>query len=327
LSHAFRLRALAPAKINLFLHVGAPEANGYHPLSSLVAFADFGDVVTIEPAEGFGLTVEGPFSVELRDEPDNLIARAARAFARAAGLDRVDVRVRLDKHLPIASGVGGGSADAGAALRLLRAALAPELADAALIEAAGGLGADGPMCLVSRPALASGYGERLEPAPLLPEICAVLVNPRAPSPTGPVYRAYDAAIAPGGAAPPDLPGEIADVAALAALLARTRNDLQAPAVALAPAIGAVLEALAAAPETLFARMSGSGATCFALCQDARAATALAARLVQAHAGWWIQPCRLGGPWPRQAPHEASLEALRNAPRQAAQAVHGEADAT
>ena len=301
MSQAFRLRALAPAKVNLFLHVGAPEANGYHPLSSLVAFADFGDVVTIEPAEGFALSVEGPFSTELRDEPDNLIARAARAFARAAGLDGVAARIRLDKHLPIASGVGGGSADA------------------ALIEAAGGLGADGPMCLVSRPALACGYGERLELAPVLPAICAVLVNPREPSPTGPVYRAYDAAIAPGGAEPPELPGAIADTAALAALLARTRNDLQAPAVALAPAIGAVLEALEAAPETLFARMSGSGATCFALCRDAGEAAALAARLAQAHGGWWIQPCRLGGPWPQQAPQKA--------PYEASLAVHGEAGAT
>jgi len=301
LNQAFLLRALAPAKVNLFLHVGAPEANGYHPLSSLVAFADFGDVVTVEPGEGFALSVEGPFSAGLRDEPDNLIARAARAFARAAGLDRVTARIRLDKHLPIASGVGGGSADAGAALRLLRAALAPELADAGLVEAAAGLGADGPMCLVSRPALAMGYGERLEPAPVLPEIHAVLVNPRAPSPTGPVYRAYDAAGAKGGAAAPELPGEITDAAALAVILGRTRNDLQAPAIALAPAIGVVLDALEAAPETLFARMSGSGATCFALCGGAGEAATLAARLAQAHAHWWIQPCRLGGPWPQTEP--------------------------
>jgi 4-diphosphocytidyl-2-C-methyl-D-erythritol kinase len=156
------------------------------------------------------------------------------------------------------------------------------------------------MCLVSRPALALGYGERLEPAPVLPEIHAVLVNPRTPSPTGPVYRAYDAAVAPDGAQAPELPGEIADAAALAALLARTRNDLQAPAVALAPTIGAVLHALEAAPETLFARMSGSGATCFALCAGAGEAAALAARLEQARGGWWIQPCRLGGPWSQTA---------------------------
>lgn len=307
MSQAFRLRALAPAKVNLFLHVGAPEANGYHPLSSLVAFADFGDVVTIEAADGFALAVEGPFSAELRDEPDNLIARAARAFAAAAGLDRVAARIRLDKRLPIASGVGGGSADAGAALRLLKAALAPELAEAELVRAAAGLGADGPMCLVSRPALASGYGERLEPAPGLPEIHAVLVNPRTPSPTGPVYRAYDAAVAPGGAAAPKAPAAIADAAALAAFLAGTRNDLQAPAVALAPAIGAVLDALDSAPEALFARMSGSGATCFALCAGAPEAAALAARLAKAHGGWWIQPCRLGGPWPEASPLNVRTE--------------------
>lgn len=301
MSEAFRLRALAPAKVNLFLHVGAPEANGYHPLSSLVVFADVGDGVTLETADTFALSVEGPFSAELRDEPDNLIARAARAFAGATGLERVRARIRLDKRLPIASGVGGGSADAGAALRLLKAALAPELPDADLVAIAAGLGADGPMCLVSRPALASGYGERLGPAPVLPEIHGVLVNPRAPSPTGPVYRAYDAAGAPGGAETPELPVEIADASALATVLARTRNDLQAPAVALAPAIGAVLEALEAAPETLFARMSGSGATCFALCRGRDEAAALAARLARAHGGWWVQPCRLGGPWPEAAP--------------------------
>jgi 4-diphosphocytidyl-2-C-methyl-D-erythritol kinase len=156
-----------------------------------------------------------------------------------------------------------------------------------------------------------GYGERLEDAPALPEIHAVLVNPRAPSPTGPVYRAYDAAIAPDGAEAPELPGEVADVTALAALLARTRNDLEAPAVALAPAIGAVLRALEAAPETLFARMSGSGATCFALCAGAGESSALASRLAQAHGDWWIQPCRLGGPWAQAAP----------------QAVHGGGGAT
>ncbi|WP_339501315.1 hypothetical protein, partial [Pseudomonas canadensis] len=134
-----------------------------------------------------------------------------------------------------------------------------------MTSAAKTLGADGPMCLISRPALATGYGEVLHPAPILPEVWAVLVNPRTPSPTGPVYRAYDAAVAPEGAATPDLPARFADVGELVACLRTTRNDLEAPAVALAPAIGVVLESLKASPETLFARMSGSGATCFALC--------------------------------------------------------------
>jgi 4-diphosphocytidyl-2-C-methyl-D-erythritol kinase len=299
-----RLRALAPAKVNLYLHVGAPEANGYHPLSSLVVFADVGDVVTLEPAEAFGLEITGPFAAELKDDPDNLIARAARAFCDASGLSRIPARFFLDKQLPIASGVGGGSADAGAALRLMRAALAGAPDEPELARAAARLGADGPMCLASRPAVASGYGEVLGPAPRLPEVHAVLVNPRVPSPTGPVYRAYDQAVDPRGAAAPDAPDVVADVDALAEVLAGTRNDLEAPAVRLAPQIGVVLEALRAAPEARFARMSGSGATCFALCADGDRAQALAGRLARAQADWWIQPCRLGGPWPEAVPGPA-----------------------
>jgi 4-diphosphocytidyl-2-C-methyl-D-erythritol kinase len=292
-----RFAALAPAKVNLFLHVGAPEPSGYHPLSSLVVFADVGDRLTLAPADDFALEIEGPFAPELGGEGDNLVARAARAFAEAAGLKRAGARIVLDKRLPIASGVGGGSADAGAALRLLKRAMAPDLAESELVRAAAGLGADGPMCLASTPALATGYGEVLEPAPALPELAAVLVNPRAPSPTGPVYRAYDAAGAPGGAKAPAWPDADFHFDGLVDWLAGTRNDLQAPAVALAPAIGAVLDALEAAPETRFARMSGSGATCFALCESRAGTEALAARLTAEHPGWWVQPCRLGGPWP------------------------------
>ncbi len=296
-----RLRALAPAKVNLYLHVGAPEANGYHPLSSLVVFADLGDVVEVEPAEAFALEISGPFAAELTDDPDNLIARAARTFGDAAGFPRIPARFFLEKELPIASGVGGGSADAGAALRLMQALVGSSLGEEALAGAAAKLGADGPMCLASRPAIATGYGERLEPAPELPEVWAVLVNPRAPSPTGPVYRAYDQAIDPRGAAPRQAPAAIPDAGALAEFLAGTRNDLQAPAVRLTPPIGTVLEALEAAPETRFARMSGSGATCFALCADGDHARALAARLEAEHRGWWVRSCRLGGPWPEAFP--------------------------
>jgi 4-diphosphocytidyl-2-C-methyl-D-erythritol kinase len=298
-------RALAPAKVNLFLHVGAPDPSGYHPLSSLVVFADVGDGLTITPAETFGLEITGPFAGELDaagGEPgDNLVERAARVFAVEAGQGTLAARLTLDKRLPIASGVGGGSADAGATLRLLRRALAPMLSDAALERAAAGLGADGPMCLHARPALATGYGEALSPAPILPVLHAVLVNPRAPSPTGPVYRAYDAAVAPGGAAAPELPHTLPDLEAVIALLQTTRNDLESPAVALAPAIADVLAALASQPQARFVRMSGSGATCFALCEDAAAAKALASALGVANPAWWVQPCRLGGPWPEAEP--------------------------
>lgn len=290
-------RALAPAKVNLFLHVGAPEPSGYHPVSSLVVFADVGDLLTIEPAPDFGLEISGPFADALDGEGDNLVTRAARGFAAAAGLGAVPARLTLDKRLPIASGVGGGSADAGAALRLLQRALATTPLGAPALEAvAAGLGADGPMCLHARPALATGYGERLAPAPAMPPLDAVLVNPRAPSPTGPVYRAYDEAVAPEGAAPPVLPARFERLEAVIAMLNGTRNDLEAPARRLTPAIGEVLAALEAAPETLFARMSGSGATCFALCASADHAAALAQRLAAHQPGWWVQPCRLGGPW-------------------------------
>jgi 4-diphosphocytidyl-2-C-methyl-D-erythritol kinase len=298
-------RALAPAKVNLFLHVGAPDPSGYHPLSSLVVFADVGDGLTIAPAASFALEITGPFAGELdaagAKPGDNLVEKAARAFAVAAGQGSLAARLTLDKRLPIASGVGGGSADAGAALRLLRRALAPMLADQVLAQAAAGLGADGPMCLHARPALAAGYGEVLTPAPVLPVLHAVLVNPRAASPTGAVYRAYDQAVALEGAAAPDLPRALPDLDAVIALLETTRNDLEAPAVALAPAIAQVLNALRAQPQARFVRMSGSGATCFVLCEDAAAAKALAASLTEAHPGWWVQPCRLGGPWPEAEP--------------------------
>ncbi|NEX94276.1 4-(cytidine 5'-diphospho)-2-C-methyl-D-erythritol kinase, partial [Caulobacter sp. 17J65-9] len=202
------------------------------------------------------------------------------------------LRLVLRKELPIAAGLGGGSSDAGAALRLLREALQLELSDDALTKIAAGLGADGPMCLWREAAIAEGRGEQLSPPPGLPDIHAVLVNPGVPSPTGPVYRAYDAAGAPGGADRPALPDAFDSVEELAAVLAACRNDLEAPAVALAPAIGAALQVLRGEPEVLLARMSGSGATCFALCGGELEAASLAERLAAERADWWVRVCRL-----------------------------------
>jgi 4-diphosphocytidyl-2-C-methyl-D-erythritol kinase len=289
--------AFAPAKVNLFLHVGAPDADGHHPLCSLMVFADCGDRLRAGPAEAPSLQVDGPFAHEMGEPFDNLVSRAARALVARAGGPVAPMAVTLEKLLPVAAGLGGGSSDAGAALRLLREALGIAISDAVLTELAAGLGADGAACLFGRPVLAEGRGERLSPAPAMPVLDAVLVNPRVALSTAEVYRALDAAGRFGDVTPPWTPDAFESAAELAAWLGGARNDLQAPAVALAPEVGAVLETLADEPETLLARMSGSGATCFALCPGDIEAQALAERLEAMAPGWWVRRCRLGGPWP------------------------------
>jgi 4-diphosphocytidyl-2-C-methyl-D-erythritol kinase len=285
-----RREAFAAAKVNLFLHVGPLQADGYHPIASLFVFADVGDRLALRDAAGPALTIEGPFGAGLSAGPDNLVIRA-----RAALSEHLNVSLTLDKRLPLAAGVGGGSADAAATLRLLNPRLPRPRAEAELMAIAARLGADVAACLESRPVMTTGRGDRLSPAPRLPVLHAVLVNPGVESPTGPVYRAYDQG-AQTAADRPDMPESLATTRDVADLVERTRNDLESPAVRLAPEIGAVLEALRAAPETLAARMSGSGATSFALCGDAAGADALAARLAAAQPSWWVRACRLGGPW-------------------------------
>ena len=288
-----RLSAFAPAKVNLFLHVGAPDAEGYHPISSLMVFADVGDRVAIQPSDAPGFETSGPFGAAFPSDADNLVVRAARAFHARLGGPSPPYRLILDKHLPIAAGLGGGSSDAGAALKLLRDALAPALSDEDLEPLAASLGADGAACLRATALLAEGRGEILSPAPELPELHAVLVNPGVPSPTGAVYRAYDAAVHPEGAALPFLPASLETAEETAGWLAvATRNDLQAPAVALEPRISEALDVLSAEPESLLVRMSGSGATCFALCAGDIEAETLAERLAVLRPDWWVRRCRL-----------------------------------
>lgn len=288
------LTALAPAKVNLFLHVGPVGSDGYHPLASLMAFADVGDRLTLEPAEVTALEVGGPFGAALAGTAaeDNLAWRAVHRFLERAGVTADPFRLTLEKRLPVAAGLGGGSSDAGAALKLARDAFAPDASLAELEAVAAELGSDGPACLHVRTVLAEGRGERLAPAPALPPLPAVLVNPGVPCPTGRVYRAYDAAPA-GGAHPPALPARFEDVGAAVEALAACRNDLEPPAVSVAPEIAEVLERLRREPEVELARLSGSGATCFALCGSEAAAEALATRLGRTRPGWWIQPCTLG----------------------------------
>jgi 4-diphosphocytidyl-2-C-methyl-D-erythritol kinase len=287
--------AFAAAKVNLWLHVGPPAASGLHPISSLAVFADVGDVVSTEPGERLELGLTGE-SDGLDASVDNLVLRAARALEAAAGRSLPPLRLTLDKRLPVAAGLGGGSADAAAALRLLNGLDGFGLSEERVIEAAASLGADVPMCLASRPVLAEGFGERLSPAPALPEIWAVLVNPRAPCPTAEVYRRFDALGARGDAARPALPDQIDGLGGLVALLQGARNDLEAAARQVQPLVTEVLARLRDAPETLFARMSGSGATCFALCEDREAAARLGRALTAQKPRWWVRPCRLGGPW-------------------------------
>jgi 4-diphosphocytidyl-2-C-methyl-D-erythritol kinase len=226
-----------------------------------------------------------------RSRSKNLVERAARLLFARAGVAPLQARLTLTKALPVAAGLGGGSSDAGAALRLLNAALDRPLPHDALLALAAELGADGPACFEARPVLASGVGDQLAPAPPTPPLPAVLVNPRRPSSTAAVYRAYDAG-PPSTADMPELPASFAAAPDLAAALSSLRNDLQAPAVSLEPAIGEVLDSLAGQPEVLLARMSGSGATSFALCADQAATAALARRLAELRPDWWVQVCRL-----------------------------------
>jgi 4-diphosphocytidyl-2-C-methyl-D-erythritol kinase len=288
-TNSARAGGFAAAKVNLFLHVGPLAEDGYHPIASLMVFADIGDRVWLNREDSAALTMEGPFAASLAADADNLALRAAAALAP-------DACIGLDKALPLAAGLGGGSADAAAVLRLLNARRPEPLPSAKIARIAANLGADVAACLESRPVLATGRGDQLAPAPALPALHAVLVNPLAVSPTAAVYRAFDVGGARASADLPPLPDCFSDVQALVEVLAKTRNDLEAPAITLAPAIEAALEALHAAPETLMARVSGSGATSFALTADAAGAEVLAARLARRYPTWWVKACRLGGPW-------------------------------
>lgn len=289
--------AFAPAKVNLFLHVGAPDAGGYHPICSLMAFADVGDRLATHEAEALSLRVAGPFARELAGEGDNLVLRAARALIAEARRPLPPMGLSLEKHLPVASGLGGGSSDAGAALRLLREAFEVAIDDDQLEALAASLGSDGAACLWGAPVLAEGRGEKLSSAPALPPLDTVLVNPRVPVSTAEVYRRFDQAALFGDVTPPAAPDAFEDAIELAAWLAGQRNDLEAAAIATAPAVGAVLETLAGEPESLIARVSGSGGTCFALCGSDVEAESLAERIEAMAPSWWVRRCRLGGPWP------------------------------
>ncbi|WAC49035.1 4-(cytidine 5'-diphospho)-2-C-methyl-D-erythritol kinase [Asticcacaulis sp. SL142] len=288
------LTILARAKINLYLHVAAPDAKNYHPLQSLVMFADVGDEVALRPKnvpQEARLTCDGPFADGVPTDDSNLILKALRRFEMVTGIniDRHDIH--LTKNLPVASGLGGGSADAGAVLHLLRAQYAPDLTDAALEAIAATTGADGAMCLWAESALAEGYGERLTKLSL-PAVPAVLINPGIACSTPDVYGQYDrlGQFDPIEASAPFR--SIINIDHLIDALSETRNDLEAPAVHLHPQIGDFLTGLSGEPETRLARLSGSGATCFALCDTLADAKRLAERLIEKYPQSWVRACTL-----------------------------------
>lgn len=266
----------APAKINLTLHVTGRRADGYHLLDSLVVFTDLGDRITTRPADALTLTITGPFAQGIPVDESNLVLRAAR-FLGVNG-----AAITLDKHLPIASGIGGGSSDAAATLRALARMTGRSLPPAA---DTARLGADVPVCMAATPRRMAGLGEVLADVPPLPPIWLVLANPGVPLSTPAVFSALTHRDGP--PMPATLP-RCATVADLAAFLVTQRNDLETPACQLAPVIGATLAALGAQPGCRIARMSGSGATCFGLFADPQSAAAAARALSLAHPDWWVR---------------------------------------
>lgn len=263
----------APAKINLALHVRARRADGYHELETLFAFLRHGDTVRVEPAVVAAFALTGPFGDALSGEGDNLVTRAARAFAATFGGG--PWAITLDKHLPIASGIGGGSADAAATLRALARLGGAATDDSRLFAMAETLGADVPACLLGRSAVGTGKGEHLVPVDGLSGVPVLLVNPGVAVATGAVFRMWDGVDR----------GPLGEGALLARALAG-RNDLEPLAREIAPVIGDVVACLQAQPGVTLARMSGSGATCFALFEDEDACAEAAVAIRAAQPGWW-----------------------------------------
>ena len=279
------LRLAAPAKLNLYLHVVGRRPDGYHLLDSLAAFAAVGDELTFLPAPELALTIDGPFGSSLAVDDDNLVLKAARVLAAHAGR-RPAAAIHLTKRLPVASGIGGGSADAAATLQGLNRLWTLGLPDTTLARIGLTLGADVPVCLAGVPSFFGGIGEEVAAAGLLPNAHIVLVNPGMPLATASVFRARAQAAAPYSPAA-RWTHAVPDAVTLAGLLAKRSNDLTAAAIDLLPAIADVLTALEQQPPCLLARLSGSGATCFGLFAERGAAREAAAAIADAHRQWWV----------------------------------------
>lgn len=282
------IEAFAPAKINLCLHVGEKRSDGFHDLESLVVFTDLGDRLTFAPSPALTFSVDGPFGAALASEGNNLVLRAARALAEHASVS-TGAAISLTKVLPVASGIGGGSADAAAALRGLARLWGLNVSWPDLRLIAATIGSDVPVCVESKPSWMEGRGERITPAGVLPELPIVLVNPGIAVATADVFRALTLR---SGTSRLDHATRLSQPRELIAFLRATTNDLEAPARAIAPAIGEVLSELSRMPGAEIWRMSGSGATCFALFEDITAAELAATALAHSHPDWWVRATKI-----------------------------------
>ncbi|PYC47808.1 4-(cytidine 5'-diphospho)-2-C-methyl-D-erythritol kinase [Litorivita pollutaquae] len=281
------IEVFAPAKVNLTLHITGQRADGYHLLDSLVGFAGVGDVLRITPDGAGDFTVTGPEAGDVPIGGANFVSDVADVFWTGAPLS-----FSLEKNLPVAAGIGGGSADAAACFRGLEYLNGDDTAPSAQAMAQLlAIGADVPMCAASDTARVQGIGEAITPLDVWPELPILLVNPRVAVPTGPVFKALTKKDNPPMEA---LPADMADLPAVFDWLARQRNDLEPPAQAIAPQIARVLDAIAQTSGCRAARMSGSGATCFGLYESDAMAAAAAAHLRAEHPHWWVQATRLNG---------------------------------
>jgi len=277
------VRVTAPAKINLYLHVTARRGDGYHELDSLMAFADFGDLLEAEKAEGLSFRAKGAFAADMPDDEDNLVLKAARRLADAAGVP-ADASLTLSKSIPVAAGLGGGASDAAAALKALSTLWGIEAEAVDLKAIALELGADVPVCLHGRAAFVGGIGEKLDPAPPLPDAGLLLINPGVKLATQAVFEKRRGGFSPAH------PFDRTPATDLARLLKNRENDLTESAVRMCPVIKDVLAALEKLPGCHLARMSGSGATCFGLFDDLE--TAAASVSAVRDKTWWVRPTRL-----------------------------------
>lgn len=274
-------KAFAPAKINLMLHVTGQRADGFHLLDSLVVFGDIGDRITVTAADRSRLTVSGPMAKGVPADGSNLVARAALLMG-------VTAHIQLEKHLPAAAGLGGGSSDAAATIRALG-----EMSGRAPPKMSGllRLGADVPLCMTDNPTRMRGIGDLLEPVEMPQNLWMILVNPGVCVPTGPVFKGLRQKDQPPMEDMPDTRNQ----SDWLHWLAEQRNDLQPPAIVLEPVIGLVLDVLKQRDGCILARMSGSGATCYAIMRDGPSRDKAVADLSKAFPQWWVKPCTTGIP--------------------------------
>lgn len=281
----------APVKLNLYLHVVGRLGDGYHEVDSLIAFTDFGDRIDVEESDRFEIDVQGEFASELPDKEDNLVIHAVRALRDAAGFIG-GAKITLTKNIPVAAGVGGGSADAAAAMWAVSRLYGVDTKEKVdLFEIGRGLGSDVPACLFRRPCFASGTGRDLMAAPVMPEAGILLVNPGVKLSTASVFKARKGGFTPDGS---NLQANLEKVPLLVSFLKNRANDLTDAAVKLCPAVEDVLYALEQLPGCRLSRMSGSGATCFGIFDD-RAAAELAAGMFESPDHWWVKPTALAMP--------------------------------